>query len=109
MFIKNSHIDCLINVVEITQWHRQLYLTTQLLELGLPMVVVLSKADRKEAPTLDTDVLSNNLGCPVFTLDTRQIKSKGRVVQAIKVLPSAYLHVFRILNVVGNNNIKSES
>jgi ferrous iron transport protein B len=66
-FIKNKPIDCLINVIDVTQLKRQLYLTTQLLELGLPMVVVLNKHDRKEAENIDINKLSKQLGCPVVT------------------------------------------
>ena len=57
-FIKQQAIDCLVNVIDATQLKRQLYLTTQLLELGLPMVVVLNKSDRKEAEDIDVDKLS---------------------------------------------------
>lgn len=64
-FIRTEAIDCLVNVVDATQLKRQLYLTTQLLELGLPMIVVLNKIDRKEAPKIDIDALSLKLGCPV--------------------------------------------
>ena len=47
-FLKVQKIDCLINVVDINQISRQLYLTTQLLELGVPMIVVLNKMDRQK-------------------------------------------------------------
>ena len=58
-------VDCLINVVDINQLSRQLVLTSQLLELGIPMIVVLNKIDRQEAPTIDATQLSYELGCPV--------------------------------------------
>ncbi|MBA6328656.1 hypothetical protein H4J46_12030 [Colwellia sp. MB02u-6] len=66
-FIKQNPIDCLINVIDATQLKRQLYLTTPLLELGLPMIVVLNKSDRKEAANIDLQKLSAQLGCPVVT------------------------------------------
>lgn len=54
-------------MIDATQLKRQLYLTTPLLELGLPMIVVLNKSDRKEAANIDLQKLSAQLGCPVVT------------------------------------------
>ena len=65
-YLSENHIDLLINVVDASQLQRQLFLTSQLLELGLPMVVVLTKTDRKEASEVDVNVLSEQLSCPVF-------------------------------------------
>ncbi|GLX78847.1 ferrous iron transport protein B [Thalassotalea insulae] len=65
-FLANNKIDYLINVVDATQIKRQLYLTTQLRELGLPMLVVLNKSDRKEAQDIDISALAKELGCPVI-------------------------------------------
>ena len=67
-FIQKNDIDCLINVVDINQISRQLYLTTQLLELGVPMIVVLNKVDRKKHQWVDVNKLSEELGCPVIAL-----------------------------------------
>ena len=88
-FINNETIDCLINVVDVTQLKRQLYLTTQLVELGLPMIVVLNKSDRKEALKVDTDKLAERLGCPVIS-DTAIGKNAGQVLMAqLAALPQA--------------------
>ncbi len=67
-FLQEQSIDCLINVVDVTQLSRQLYLTSQLLELGIPMVVLLNKMDRKEAPKVNIAKLSQQLGCPVIAV-----------------------------------------
>lgn len=75
--IKEQQFDCLVNVVDATQLKRQLYLTTQLLELGLPMVVVINKIDRKEAPIIDVDKLSAQLGCTVVC-EASTSKSAGK-------------------------------
>ena len=64
-FLQQQPIDYVINVVDATQLKRQLYLTTQLLELGIPVIVVLNKSDRKEAENIDLDKLAVGLGCPV--------------------------------------------
>jgi ferrous iron transport protein B len=76
-FIKNNDIDCLINVVDVNQISRQLYLTTQLLELGVPMIVVLNKVDRQKHELVDVDKLSEELGCPVVALSGHDKKSLG--------------------------------
>ena len=81
-FIKQQTIDCLVNVIDATQLKRQLYLTTQLLELGLPMVVVLNKSDRKEAETIDVNKLSLALGCPVVTENSTS-KSAGQALNKV--------------------------
>jgi len=67
-FLKSNYVDCLINVIDATQLQRQLVLTSQLLELGIPMIVLLNKVDRKEAINIDTGLLSKELGCPVFNV-----------------------------------------
>lgn len=87
-FIQQQNIDCLVNVVDATQLKRQLYLTTQLLELGVPMVVVLNKSDRKEAAQIDLAKLSEQLGCPVIS-DTSIGKSAAqKLIQQLQQLPS---------------------
>ena len=86
-FIKDGQIDCLINVVDATQLKRQLYLTTQLLELGYPMIVVLTKVDRKEADNINPQALSHALGCPVIALDGRQNNALEKVESVTTALP----------------------
>ncbi|MCF7360982.1 ferrous iron transporter B [Vibrio diazotrophicus] len=62
--------DLIINVVDVTSLERSLYMTLQLRELGRPMVVVLNKMDvlKRERQRIDTKLLAQMLGCPVFTL-----------------------------------------
>ncbi|MCI2283207.1 ferrous iron transporter B [Colwellia sp. MSW7] len=74
-FIQKNNIDCLINVIDINQISRQLYLTTQLLELGVPMIIVLNKVDRKTHQWVDTNKLSEELGCPVVAISAQDKKS----------------------------------
>lgn len=70
-FIADNDIDCLVNVVDINQLSRQLYLTTQLLELGVPMVVVLNKTDRQQDLDIDIASLAAELGCPVIAVSAQ--------------------------------------
>lgn len=82
-FITTNDIDCLINVVDVNQISRQLYLTTQLLELGVPMIVVLNKMDRQKHASVDIDKLSTELGCPVVALSAHDKKSLGLIEQKL--------------------------
>ncbi|WP_206486290.1 ferrous iron transport protein B [Thalassotalea sp. G2M2-11] len=82
-FLQEHQVDYLINVVDATQVKRQLYLTTQLRELAIPMLVVLTKADRKEAQTLNVDNLAQELGCPVIQVNNFDKQTKEQVKQAL--------------------------
>ena len=66
-YVKNENPDAIINIVDATNLSRSLFFTTQLLELGIPMVVALNKADinEKKETVIDTAALSKKLGCPV--------------------------------------------
>ena len=76
-YVKNEHPDAIINIVDATNLSRSLFFTTQLLELGIPVVVALNKADvnKKKATVIDSDALSKKLGCPV--IDTTSITGDG--------------------------------
>ena len=67
-YVKNSNPDAIINIVDATNLSRSLFFTTQLLELGIPVVVALNKSDinKKKKTDIDTDELSAKLGCPVI-------------------------------------------
>ena len=82
-FIKDNDIDCLVNVVDINQLSRQLYLTTQLLELGVPMMVVLNKSDRQKHLDIDLSQLSVELGCPVIAISAQRGDVLENVQQAL--------------------------
>ena len=66
-YIRNEHPDVIINIVDGTNLSRSLFFTTQLLELGIPMVVAVNKADmnKKKRTRIDVKALSEKLGCPV--------------------------------------------
>ena len=66
-YVQEEHLDAIINIVDATNLSRSLFFTTQLLELGIPMVVALNKSDinQKKRTTIDTAALSKALGCPV--------------------------------------------
>ena len=69
--------DAIINIIDSTNIERNLYLTTQLIEMGIPVVVALNMTDilRKSGDTIDKEKLSRMLGCPV--VETAAIKGEG--------------------------------
>lgn len=66
-YVSGEHPDVIINIVDATNLSRSLFFTTQLLELGIPMVVALNKSDinQKRQTRIDPEKLSKLLGCPV--------------------------------------------
>ncbi len=67
-YVKNEHPDAIVNIVDATNLSRSLFFTTQLLELGVPVVVALNKSDitEKKQTKIDEKLLSEKLGCPVI-------------------------------------------
>ena len=90
-FLSNNAPDYLINIVDATQLKRQLYLTTQLLELGIPMLVVLNKSDRKEAQQIDIAKLAEKLSCPVITLNSLEKNIDSAVSKVLSTLEQQVL------------------
>ena len=67
-YIKHERPDAIINIVDATNLSRSLFFTTQLMELGVPVVVALNKTDinKKKETVIDAPLLSEKLGCPVI-------------------------------------------
>ena len=67
-YVKNEKPEAIINIVDATNLSRSLFFTTQLLELGIPMVVALNKSDvtDKKKTEINVKLLSEKLGCPVI-------------------------------------------
>ncbi|MBR5437496.1 MAG: ferrous iron transporter B [Clostridia bacterium] len=76
-YIINENPDVIINIVDATNLSRSLFFTTQLLELGIPMVVALNKTDinKKKETKINVKALSEKLGCPV--VETVSTSSDG--------------------------------
>ena len=66
-YVKNENPNVIINIVDADNLSRSLFFTTQLLELGIPLVVALNKSDigKRKGNTIDEKALSKKLGCPV--------------------------------------------
>ncbi len=76
-YVKNENPDVIINIVDATNLSRSLFFTTQLMELGVPVVVALNKHDinEKKETNIDVAALSKKLGCPV--VDTTSTTGEG--------------------------------
>lgn len=82
-YILGGDADLLINVVDASNLERNLYLTLQLLELGIPCVVALNMLDiaEKQNIRIDIDALAARLGCPVIPL----VSTRGRGIEGLKL------------------------
>ena len=78
-YVKNENLDVMINIVDATNLSRSLFFTTQLLELGIPVVIALNKSDinEKKETQIDVDLLAKKLGCPVIKTVSTSKSDKG--------------------------------
>ena len=78
-YVKNENPDVIINIVDATNLSRSLFFTTQLLELGIPLVIALNKSDlnEKKKNKINTLALSEKLGCPVIETVSASLAEKG--------------------------------
>ncbi len=93
-FVKGKNLDAIINIVDATNLSRSLFFTTQLLELGIPVVVALNKTDinNKKKTTINVCELQKKLGCPVIETISTENKGLKEVIDAV-------------LNVVGTKQV----
>ncbi len=87
-FLKKENPDVIINIVDASNLSRSLFFTSQLLELGIPIVVALNKSDvnLKNETEIDIDLLSKKLCCPVVkTVSTENFGLRELVEKAISV------------------------
>ena len=84
-YVKKENPDVIINIVDATNLSRSLFFTTQLLELGIPVVIALNKSDinEKKHNTINAEKLSEKLGCPVIETISTSDKGLEDVVKAV--------------------------
>lgn len=92
IFVRDSllkeHHDVVINVVDSTNLERNLYLTTQLIDMDIPIIIALNMQDemKKSGEVLDTDQFSRITGIPtVWTIGTKKTGSEALLNKAIEV------------------------
>lgn len=90
-YLLEGHPDAIINIVDGTNLERNLYLTMQLLELGIPMVVAVNMMDELRAKgwALDCDALSGELGVPVIPVTARSGEHVTELLECAEKLANA--------------------
>ncbi len=83
-YVRKENPDVIINIVDATNLSRSLFFTTQLLELGIPVVVALNKSDinEKKETRIDAEALSRKLGCPVIHTVSTSAGGLRNVIEA---------------------------
>ncbi len=91
-FLINEHPDVIINLVDATNLERNLYLTTQLLEVGIPVVIALNMMDvvHKTGDKIDIAGLAQQLGCEI--VETSALKGSGLQEVSQKAISLAKTH-----------------
>lgn len=89
-FLIKEHPDAILNIVDGTNLERNLYLSTQLLEMGIPVVVAVNMMDvvRKRGDQINTTALEEKLSCPVVEISALKNEGIDQVVNCLKTIPS---------------------
>ncbi|MBE6883376.1 MAG: ferrous iron transport protein B [Ruminococcaceae bacterium] len=92
-YLVGEHPDAILNIVDGTNIERNLYLTTQLIELGHPVVIAVNMIDlvRKRGDSIDLEKLSKGLGCPCMEISA--LKGEGGMAAAEKAVELARNHI----------------
>ena len=87
-YVREENPDVIVNIVDATNLSRSLFFTTQLLELGIPVIVALNKSDinEKQGTKIDAGLLSEKLGCPVIETVSTAGKGLREVAETAKSL-----------------------
>ncbi len=90
-YLVNEKPDAILNIVDGTNIERNLYLTTQLIELGIPVVVAVNMMDlvRKNGDQIDLDKLGASLGCTVMSMSALKGEGSQEVAEAAMKLAQA--------------------
>jgi len=87
-YLINEQPDLIVNLVDATNLERNLYLTTQLRETGIPMVIVLNMMDlvRANKDRIDTNALSKRMGCPIVEVSALKKEGLDDLIQQVKTV-----------------------
>ena len=105
-YLVNEHPDAILNIVDGTNIERNLYLTTQLIDLGHPVVIAVNMIDlvRKNGDTIDLDKLSKALGC--VCVEISALKGEGCLEAAEKAVELAKHHTHGEMPHVFNGSVE---
>ena len=89
-FLIKEHPDAILNIVDGTNLERNLYLSTQLLEMGIPVVVAVNMMDvvRKRGDQINITALEEKLSCPIVEISALKNEGIDQVVNCLKTIPS---------------------
>lgn len=110
-FVLNENPDVIINIVDAANLSRSLFFTTQLLELGIPVVVALNKSDlsRNKGIQINKELLAKKLGCPVVeTISTRSVGLNELIARVIEVCGKEQAAPLKAKDHKDNENNKHE-
>ena len=87
-YIFNENPDIIINIVDASNIERNLYLTTQIIEMGIPVVIALNMMDiiEKRGDTINIEKLSSEIGCPILEISALKGKGLKEVIQKAEEL-----------------------
>ena len=105
-YLVEEHPDAILNIVDGTNIERNLYLTTQLIELGHPVVIAVNMIDlvRKNGDTVDLEKLGRALGC--VCLEISALKGEGCFEAAKKAVELARNHIHAEIPHVYNGSVE---
>ncbi len=105
-YLVNEHPDAILNIVDGTNIERNLYLTTQLIELGYPVVIAVNMIDlvRKRGDSIDLEKLGNALGC--VCIEISALKGEGCKEAAEKAVELAKNHVHDEMPHIFNGSVE---
>ena len=85
-YLVKERPDAILNIIDGTNLERNLYLTTQLAELGIPMVIAVNMMDvvKKNGNKIHLDEMAKVIGCPVYEISA--LKNKGCIEAAVHEL-----------------------
>ena len=109
-YVRNEKPDVIINIVDATNLSRSLFFTTQLLELGIPVVVALNKSDvnKKKETKIDVKALAEKLCCPVIETISTSAGDKG-LNEVVKAAVESYGKSQKAPYVEGAVNLKDKA
>ncbi len=90
-YLMSGQPDVVVNIVDATNLERNLYLTTQILDLGLPTVIALNMMDlvEKNGDVIDVTELSEKLGCPIVEISALRGRGTEQVIERARELAGA--------------------
>ncbi len=113
-FVQTENPDVIINIVDATNLSRSLFFTTQLLELGIPVVVALNKSDLNEKKNIHINIqeLSESLGCPVIQTVSNSATNNGlqeliKATIAVKDTTQKAPFTYENINLADEDSVKA--